>query len=174
MPATSRIICRGCGKAVEGAVYFGGRYPHGPAFCESCYRAARLQVARERNPNVDPEQIYFPKPRPCEVCGQEVAFGLGKRSWRSPHLCSPECVVERQNAARRVIPTEKSCEVCGEKFTPKRSDAKTCSDRCRQALRRRKRQATAARDTDTMPSQITAGAAAPADNRDNRRRDTPQ
>ena len=44
---------------------------------------------------------------------------------------------EAQKAARRVEPTETWCAACGEMFTPKRSDAKTCSDRCRQALRRK-------------------------------------
>jgi len=33
---------------------------------------------------------------------------------------------------------EHDCEACGATFTPLRSDARTCSARCRQALRRRR------------------------------------
>ncbi len=43
---------------------------------------------------------------------------------------------EAHNARRRVAPKPKTCTVCGETFTPGRSDAQTCSARCRQALRR--------------------------------------
>jgi predicted nucleic acid-binding Zn ribbon protein len=46
---------------------------------------------------------------------------------------------ERQNARRRVTPQPKKCVICGKTFTPKRSDARTCSDRCRQVLSRSKR-----------------------------------
>jgi hypothetical protein len=38
------------------------------------------------------------------------------------------------NAARRVKHEKKACEQCGRMFKPKRSVAKTCSSKCRQAL----------------------------------------
>jgi predicted nucleic acid-binding Zn ribbon protein len=46
---------------------------------------------------------------------------------------------ERHNARRRKTPEPKTCTVCGTTFTPKRRDAKTCSDRCRQRLARSRR-----------------------------------
>jgi hypothetical protein len=43
---------------------------------------------------------------------------------------------ERINARRRVEQEPKVCASCGATFMPARSDARTCSDRCRQRLRR--------------------------------------
>ena len=45
---------------------------------------------------------------------------------------------KRHNERRRVTPQPMVCEVCGKSFTPRRSDARTCSDRCRQRLHRAK------------------------------------
>jgi transposase len=53
--------------------------------------------------------------------------------------CSKRCskLVERER--RRVTHEARCCDVCGEEFTPKRSDARYCSNSCRQdAYRKRK------------------------------------
>jgi hypothetical protein len=67
----------------------------------------------------------------CEHCGRRIRSS-------EPH-CSLACMYEAEKASRRVMPTEKTCEVCDKSFTPRRSDAKTCSDKCRQSLSRSKR-----------------------------------
>jgi hypothetical protein len=45
-------------------------------------------------------------------------------------------VAQLDPKTRRVIPQEKTCEWCGGAFTPRRSDARTCSPAHRQALHR--------------------------------------
>ena len=42
------------------------------------------------------------------------------------------------NVGRRVAPKPKECVVCGELFTPQRSDCQVCSDICRWARDRRR------------------------------------
>jgi predicted nucleic acid-binding Zn ribbon protein len=68
----------------------------------------------------------------CLQCGMAL---LGNRS----KFCSDECRWAYHNRLRhdRSEPDrQKVCEVCGTSFEAKRSDAKTCSPRCRQRLRR--------------------------------------
>ena len=63
------------------------------------------------------------------------------------------------NERRRVTPQPKTCEVCGTTFTPARSDAKTCSAKCRMALSR----ATAKRNTtQKKPKGKTSGTSSQA------------
>ena len=66
-------------------------------------------------------------PGKCGWCGRAL---MGAR------YCCDRCEYEGGKAKRRITPSEKVCIVCGETFLPKRSDAKTCGDRCRQRLRR--------------------------------------
>jgi predicted nucleic acid-binding Zn ribbon protein len=51
-------------------------------------------------------------------------------------ICSERCEAERKKARRRVRQIPRPCIACGKDFIPTRSDAKTCSDRCRQRLHR--------------------------------------
>ena len=67
----------------------------------------------------------------CVVCGRRLSTGGGSRAF-----CCDRCRWTYHNrlrgarmAARRA---KRVCEVCGAQFTPTRSDAKTCSPRCRQ------------------------------------------
>jgi hypothetical protein len=74
------------------------------------------------------------KLRRCEVCGRRFAWiGKPKRG-----TCSPECVRERRNRARRVQHERKECATCNRQFMPKRADAIYCSRACQQAAHRRR------------------------------------
>ncbi len=76
----------------------------------------------------------------CRVCGDTmVRFD---RKHHSP-FCSDACAAQAQAQRKqpqdyytKATPTPKPCAHCGETFTPKRSDAKTCSPACRVALHR--------------------------------------
>jgi hypothetical protein len=81
--------------------------------------------------------------RMCEVCGEP--FVSRERAVHSIHVCSKACCRARHNAVsaataraayRPVTNDPRSCTVCGTAFVPKRSDAKTCSPRCRTAAHR--------------------------------------
>jgi predicted nucleic acid-binding Zn ribbon protein len=57
-------------------------------------------------------------------------------------VCCDDCrrsmLNARARARRRVRHQQIDCAVCGEPFTPKRNDAVTCSNRCRQKLHRQR------------------------------------
>ena len=133
-------------------------------WCESCFVETRTDQARERfedaketggrdffgrrvpDPDAkgfDPlEEISHYDPAPCAGCGRIIRWSYAARPTSRENAgsyCSAACQYEASKAARRVKPSQRKCKVCGKTFTPKRSDAKTCTDRCRQALRRRKR-----------------------------------
>jgi hypothetical protein len=81
--------------------------------------------------------------RHCETCGREI------RHWDYsqpiPSACCAECKRlasnKRSRERRRVVHEPKLCAHCGEMFTPTRSDANTCSSKCRQKLYRDTRRA---------------------------------
>jgi predicted nucleic acid-binding Zn ribbon protein len=73
----------------------------------------------------------------CVVCGRRLSKGGGSQSF-----CSDRCRSRYHNGLRRArMAARRSkmvCEVCGAQFTPKRSDARTCSRACRQKKYRSK------------------------------------
>ena len=129
--------------------------------CAECEReiAPSAPVARKR----------YPQANWCATCAGKRS-GFGGSDWHRAtcpacdrvvytdwcygtrrHLyCSQRCA-RRGEVARRVAAHAKArgsrtCPVCGEVFTPKRSDAQTCSHRCRTRLYRDKRSAVARHD----------------------------
>jgi hypothetical protein len=61
---------------------------------------------------------------------------------RSKQICCSDCARKMRNESnrlrRRVEHAKVKCVVCREAFVPKRSDARTCGNRCRQQLHRRR------------------------------------
>jgi len=51
--------------------------------------------------------------------------------------CSTDCKVHAVNERRQAPRSTRTCSECGDTFKPARSDATTCSPRCRQRRRRR-------------------------------------
>ena len=75
----------------------------------------------------------------CDVCGRPVARLTDKRR-RLYNLCCDRC---RRHQAHRLealtrtaLGADKTCPICGETSSPARSDAKTCSPKCRTRLYR--------------------------------------
>jgi hypothetical protein len=64
------------------------------------------------------------------VCGGVISQAAWGRSRLA--LCSLECYREARARAQRLRPTLRECVVCGESFTPGRSDARFCANACRQ------------------------------------------
>ena len=81
----------------------------------------------------------------CEQCGGPFEPNQRGRPRRFCGLCSAPAVAAARwrednaekraayNVGRRVAPKPKVCVVCGEPFTPQRSDCQVCSDICRWA-----------------------------------------
>lgn len=139
--ADSRDIeCVICKQAIAGVVYFGriGRPVCADCAIEVKWQGLLASYARfDRDPPDRDENmpaLRLPTTSHCEACGRSMAW----LNWRLATVtaCSWECRWERDKAQRRVVHEQKTCEACGEMFTPKRSDARTCSDRCRKRLQR--------------------------------------
>ena len=75
--------------------------------------------------------------RPMRVKGPET-YHRRYELFINERCCCDDCLRkvtnERARLRRRVIHKDTTCEVCGKTFTPKRSDAVTCSNKCRQRL----------------------------------------
>ena len=76
----------------------------------------------------------------CEHCGREIRYWDFSQPQPIPSACCAECrrlaANKRSPERRRVEHEPMMCAVCGEMFTPARSDANTCSGKCRQKLYR--------------------------------------
>jgi hypothetical protein len=84
----------------------------------------------------------------CAICAVPVygnacavpGFIYLENSFVESPYCSEQCrralISQRAKAARAAKRGERPCEACGRLFVPTRSDAKTCSNRCRQAAHR--------------------------------------
>lgn len=137
--------CAACqAPLADQTVYFAGGYYRDP-LCATCALEAGYQhyvtylFRRGELLTKDEWQAQYASGkllpgRPCEVCGHEIAW-LHPRN-TSIRVCSHDCAAERLNRRRRVEHEPRVCSVCDDTFTPTRSDAVTCSDRCRQRLRR--------------------------------------
>jgi hypothetical protein len=83
----------------------------------------------------------------CVHCGIPVYAGRGYAHYvthvvPSPVVCSSSCNkaarLKRLKDSRSLSRTERACLACGHQFVPTRADAKTCSNKCRQAMFRRR------------------------------------
>jgi hypothetical protein len=138
----SPIDCTSCEREITGIVVWHARLLAPLPFCESCFRELEAEIERR----VDGWLGLSPKthqPTPlhtarCVWCGGLVA-GWRRRSTLSPPFCSDGCQHARELVRRRVKHEPRACAVCGESFTPKRSDARYCSPTCRQRAHRERR-----------------------------------
>ena len=101
--------------------------------CLACDRREKLAFPHNEDPYSLPE-----RQQPCPRCTRPMHFrGYVDR----PVPCSYQCAygdkLAKQRARRKVGPHTMVCESCGEAFTSKRSDARCCSNACRQRLFRR-------------------------------------
>jgi hypothetical protein len=95
-------------------------------FCENCVSEWHPSWLENRE-----------KPEPCSGgCGVLISHWY---HWSEIRTCSRRCSKRLEKERRRVKREDRRCEVCNETFTPKRADARYCSNACRQdAYRKRK------------------------------------
>jgi len=90
----------------------------------------------------------------CLTCNRRMRIKRSSNDFRplsrNAQCCCDDCRREMRNepnrVRRRVKHKSVMCRMCGNFFMPKRADAVTCSNRCRQALHRRARLSLAASD----------------------------
>jgi len=115
-------VCAQCGKefAADEVVFrFRSlRYSWNSACCSAC------------RPFPDSECVKWSTPAPCAGCGRLMVYQLGMPG-KTPIICSRQCSIDATRRKRR-RQQQRTCIVCKINFTPERSDALTCSHRCRQ------------------------------------------
>ena len=139
----------------------GERYPHWYA-CEACAREKHPQFFRTveslkpledklaANPDdldaryeyLNAKECCYLEHRRCAWCNRPIweknGFLFARWKRMGPLCCSSNCTNARANASRaeRVklyrTPKEATCLTCEKKFAPTRSDARFCSNACRQ------------------------------------------
>jgi hypothetical protein len=140
---TSRVICATCGKRLRAreplvALRFYRRgAPSWRFLCIPCDRKEHREDCRGLRRYPYAERLSGFELQPCPHCERPMHFD---RYVRRPVACSYQCgyrlKIKKQLERRRVQHEEIKCMVCGESFISKRSDAKTCSNACRQAQHR--------------------------------------
>jgi hypothetical protein len=131
-----RTRCAQCGKLVRPGVpvvvcrAWGGGWK---LLCNACDRK------QEKRPGSSYAYTLPEDQQPCPICARPMYF----RRWMTrPIPCSYQCAyrdkIAKQLKRRKVEPRPKVCRSCGKSFTPKRADAITCGNACRQRLFRQK------------------------------------
>jgi len=92
-------------------------------------RASRLDKQTKRG---------WLKPQPCQGCGRSIVQNYAAQIRRHGQLwCCERCRKRRYYFSKCLLPV--TCAACEKKFTPLRSDARTCSRTCRSRAWRAKR-----------------------------------
>jgi hypothetical protein len=86
--------------------------------------------------SIDNQSYQRPLRFRCLGCGRPIRH-RDSRLNRNDQVCCADCERkvrnERNRVRRRVVHEPRKCSECGEYFVPKREDAETCSNKCRQA-----------------------------------------
>ena len=93
------------------------------AICQQNYASER-----ERNPDGGTWPWWHYRQHICRTCRRPIFCHVQDK----PALRCAFCVGDTIRLNKRKKPQPKTCEICGETFTPKRHDAKTCTTACRQ------------------------------------------
>ena len=137
--------CGKCGEAIgpmthNFEIYRVREYERFIPMCVKC--APEWMVSRRGTPMriIPGQEVYEWK---CAGCGREVVFSMSESQYRRRIYCSEECKrtwKSKGSKRARTNPVKKTCEACGTQFEAKRSDAKTCSPKCRQRAYRQRLQ----------------------------------
>jgi protein-arginine kinase activator protein McsA len=100
------------------------------AVCASCATPAEAAAAEHK--------------RVCKGCGQHLLTPFVRYDWQTDasdplqnQVCGARCEQRYRRRRRQEHREMVSCAACGVLFRPKRTDAKFCSNACRQSTHRR-------------------------------------
>ena len=132
--------CGLCGEELTGVItrlerWYIGRTLSGPPgpvpICSTCFERKRGYLA-------DP-WTYRGSPEPCEACGRSVVSN--HRLERQYVYCSERCarrIYNLHRSEKRARARPSTCTACSEQMSPSRSDARYCSNACRQRAYRKR------------------------------------
>jgi hypothetical protein len=129
------LRCDECHLPIEGSVTINGLDRRPTSLCLSCsLRVPHNHSSHRRRAPIEAGRI---RRKRCAQCGR-----IMRLIWaRGVEHCCDACKAQAYNERRRVARKSVHREVCGSDFTPPRSDARTCSNRCRQTAHRARRRA---------------------------------
>jgi hypothetical protein len=124
------LRCDECWLPIDGSVTLIKDYRrHTKSLCLLCsLRTPSNRGFYRRGAPIEEGRI---RRRRCKQCGR-----IMRLIWSDADHCCDACKAKTYNESRPVTREPMLCEVCGIEFIPPRSDAKTCSNRCRQAAHR--------------------------------------
>ena len=74
----------------------------------------------------------------CGGCDQVFYTTIYTKKYCHSYWCGNQANNRRQREYRQIHRQDLVCQCCGEKFTPKRADARYCSNACRQKVYRKR------------------------------------
>ena len=74
----------------------------------------------------------------CGGCGRVFYTTIYTKKYCHSYWCGNQANNRRQRECRQMRRQDLVCQCCGEKFTPKRADARYCSNACRQKVYRKR------------------------------------
>ena len=74
----------------------------------------------------------------CGGCGRVFYTTIYTKKYCHSYWCGNQANNRRQREYRQMRRQDLVCQCCGEKFTPKRADARYCSNSCRQKVYRKR------------------------------------
>ena len=74
----------------------------------------------------------------CGGCGRVFYTTIYTKKYCHSYWCGNQANNLRQREYRQMRRQDLVCQCCGEKFTPKRADARYCSNSCRQKVHRKR------------------------------------
>ena len=74
----------------------------------------------------------------CGGCGRVFYATIYTKKYCHSYWCGNQANNRRQREYRQMRRQDLVCQCCGEKFTPKRADARYCSNSCRQKVYRKR------------------------------------
>jgi len=96
-------------------------------------------------PDLSVRKIY------CKGCGRVFYTNIETKKYCLYSLCGNRGYQKELKWRRKYARKDRICQTCGNAFTPKRSDAKSCCNACRQKAYRGSATDTAKCQVDTLP-----------------------
>jgi hypothetical protein len=135
------LVCGDCDQPLDETepvvfAYEEGNGSSAVALHLRCADAAMPSMARTNRWVAEP---LFNCKKHCVHCSREMIFGQRLSGLaKIKHSCTPYSGQQHRLRQTRATPQEKICVSCQKSFVPRRNDAVTCSNRCRQRFHRQR------------------------------------
>jgi hypothetical protein len=136
------LVCGDCDQSLDETepvvfAYQEGYGSSAAALHVRCSDAAMPSMARTNRWLAN--EPVFNCTKHCVHCNRKMIFGQRLSGLvKTKNSCTPHCGQQHRLRQTRLMPHEKICASCEKSFLPRRNDAVTCSNACRQRLHRQR------------------------------------